>query len=87
LCSFGDYMEPTIQNVKAFLEKSVGSPISSDSKSLFAQGLVDSFTSVELVVGLETAFSVKLSIFEFAEDNDFSVEQIASKIAKAKAAQ
>jgi len=73
-------MEPTASNVKKVIEESLNCALPNSEKNLFELGYLDSLQSVTLIVKLEKSFQVKLSALDFADDANYTLNNITDII-------
>lgn len=72
------------EKIKEFLVGETQKKIESDSADLIKNGLLDSFTMIQLISFIESELGTKVDMEEIGPDNFNSVENIASTIQKWK---
>ena len=70
------------EKIKSFLEGETQRQVEDDNADLIKNGLLDSFTMIQLLGFIETELGVKVDMEEIGPDNFNSVENIASTIQK-----
>lgn len=72
------------EKIKEFLAGETQKKIESDSADLIKNGLLDSFTMIQLISFIESELGTKVDMEEIGPDNFNSVENITSTIQKWK---
>ena len=70
------------EKIKEFLASETQKKIENDNADLIKNGLLDSFTMIQLIGFIETELGVKVDMEEIGPDNFNSVENIESTIQK-----
>ena len=70
------------EKIKEFLASETQKKIESDNADLIKNGLLDSFTMIQLIGFIETELGVRVDMEKIGPDNFNSVENIASTIQK-----
>ena len=70
------------EKIKEFLVSETQKKIENDNADLIKNGLLDSFTMIQLIGFIETELGVKVDMEEIGPDNFNSVENITSTIQK-----
>lgn len=69
--------------IKKIIEELFKTEVGNDHDNLFKQGVINSFEAVELLTKLENHFNIRISVLSFAEEDSFSVNNIATIISEA----
>lgn len=69
--------------IQKIIEELFKTKVENDHDNLFKQGVINSFEAVELLTKLENHFNVRISVLSFAEEDSFSVNNIAMIITEA----
>ena len=80
-----DPMSPVgLSEVQQIIEKVAKKPVKGPNENLFDSGVVDSLSAVNVLVAIEETLKISLNVLDFARREEFTLQHIATLVAKAR---